>query len=60
MGLSSVIAVAYWVWIEHCYKFNGWYVTGLPKKLELTILQVSLSTIWPYVNFFLAIMQVLS
>ena len=26
MGISSVIAVVYWVWIEHCHKVNGWYV----------------------------------
>lgn len=24
MGLSSVIAFAYWAWVEHCYKHNGW------------------------------------
>jgi FAR-17a/AIG1-like protein len=23
MGLSSVIAVAYWAWVEQCYKYNG-------------------------------------
>lgn len=23
MGLSASIAVAYWAWIERCYKFNG-------------------------------------
>jgi len=23
MGLSSVLAVLYWVWVEHCYKYNG-------------------------------------
>ena len=27
MGVSSIIAVAYWAWIDHCYKQNGWYVT---------------------------------
>jgi hypothetical protein len=26
MGLSSVIAFAYWGWVEQCYKHNGWYV----------------------------------
>lgn len=25
MGLSSAIAVAYWAWVEHCYKHNGLY-----------------------------------
>ncbi|GFF60280.1 hypothetical protein IFM61392_03525 [Aspergillus lentulus] len=25
LGLSSTIAVSYWVWIERCYKYNGWY-----------------------------------
>ena len=25
MGLSSVIAFAYWGWVEQCYKHNGWY-----------------------------------
>jgi len=25
MGLSSLIAVAYWGWVEHCYQHNGWY-----------------------------------
>jgi hypothetical protein len=23
MGLSSVLAVSYWAWVEHCYKHNG-------------------------------------
>jgi hypothetical protein len=23
MGLSSVIAVSYWAWVEQCYKYNG-------------------------------------
>ncbi|KAH1494180.1 hypothetical protein KXV92_006691 [Aspergillus fumigatus] len=25
LGLSSAIALGYWVWIERCYKYNGWY-----------------------------------
>ncbi|GAQ11599.1 UPF0641 membrane protein PJ4664.05 [Aspergillus lentulus] len=25
LGLSSTIALSYWVWIERCYKYNGWY-----------------------------------
>ncbi|KAI9053799.1 hypothetical protein LZ554_002748 [Drepanopeziza brunnea f. sp. 'monogermtubi'] len=25
MALSSGIAVAYWAWVEHCYKHNGFY-----------------------------------
>jgi hypothetical protein len=37
MGLSSIIAVAYWVWIEHCYKFNGWYVKMRYYKSKLTM-----------------------
>jgi hypothetical protein len=24
MGLSSMLAFAYWGWVEHCYKHNGW------------------------------------
>lgn len=23
MGLSSALAVLYWTWVEHCYKYNG-------------------------------------
>ena len=23
MGVSSVLAVSYWAWVEHCYKHNG-------------------------------------
>lgn len=23
MGLSSTLAVAYWAWVEQCYKYNG-------------------------------------
>lgn len=26
MGLSSVLAVSYWAWVEQCYKYNGLYV----------------------------------
>jgi hypothetical protein len=26
IGLSAVIAFAYWIWIELCYQNNGWYV----------------------------------
>ncbi|KAF7174144.1 hypothetical protein CNMCM5623_006471 [Aspergillus felis] len=25
LGLSSTIAFGYWIWIERCYKHNGWY-----------------------------------
>lgn len=25
LGLSGVIAMFYWFWIEHCYQHNGWY-----------------------------------
>ncbi|PKX89799.1 putative integral membrane protein [Aspergillus novofumigatus IBT 16806] len=25
LGLSSTIAFGYWIWIERCYKYNGWY-----------------------------------
>lgn len=23
LGLSSALAVAYWAWVEQCYKYNG-------------------------------------
>lgn len=25
LGLSGTFAVGYWVWIERCFKLNGWY-----------------------------------
>ncbi|KAI9931432.1 hypothetical protein MW887_010007 [Aspergillus wentii] len=25
LGLSSTIAFGYWIWIERCFKYNGWY-----------------------------------
>ncbi|PYH99908.1 hypothetical protein BO71DRAFT_393875 [Aspergillus ellipticus CBS 707.79] len=25
LGLSSAIALGYWVWIERCFQYNGWY-----------------------------------
>lgn len=26
MGLSTILACGYWVWVELCYARNGWYV----------------------------------
>lgn len=26
LGISSVLAGGYWVWVEECYRHNGWYV----------------------------------
>ena len=23
LGLSGTLAVAYWFWVEHCFKYNG-------------------------------------
>jgi len=34
MGLSSVLAFAYWGWVEHCYKHNGWHVYRIIYKLH--------------------------
>jgi hypothetical protein len=33
-GLSGVIAVAYWWWIERCYTFNGFYPYPLFEVLD--------------------------
>jgi len=30
MGLSSVLAVSYWAWVEQCYKYNGLYIVSFP------------------------------
>ncbi|PSS27669.1 hypothetical protein M430DRAFT_131429 [Amorphotheca resinae ATCC 22711] len=35
MGLSSVLAVLYWVWVEHCYKYNGFYPYPLFEQLNM-------------------------
>ena len=24
MGLSAVLAFGYWIWVEHCFRHNGW------------------------------------
>lgn len=24
MGISAVLAGGYWVWVEQCYRHNGW------------------------------------
>ncbi|KAG0651044.1 hypothetical protein D0Z07_2795 [Hyphodiscus hymeniophilus] len=36
MGLSSVLAVSYWAWVEHCYQHNGFYPYPLFGKLDTT------------------------
>ncbi|KAL3417892.1 integral membrane protein [Phlyctema vagabunda] len=36
MGLSSTLAVAYWAWVEHCYKHNGFYPYPLFGQLDTT------------------------
>lgn len=33
LGLSGVIAMFYWFWIEHCYQHNGWSVVILFHSL---------------------------
>lgn len=33
-GLSAVMAGAYWVWVERCYKYNGFYPYPIFDKLE--------------------------
>lgn len=33
LGLSSVIAVGYWIWVEHCYSVNGFYPYPLMELL---------------------------
>ncbi|TVY82761.1 UPF0641 membrane protein [Lachnellula suecica] len=43
MGLSSVIAVAYWAWVEQCYKYNGFYPYPLFGQLN-TVQRVILFT----------------
>ncbi|KAH8815413.1 FAR-17a/AIG1-like protein [Xylogone sp. PMI_703] len=50
MGLSSSIAVAYWFWVEHCYRYNGWYPYPLfgqldtPGRIVLFTIAASLMT----------------
>ncbi|TEY40431.1 hypothetical protein BOTCAL_0431g00080 [Botryotinia calthae] len=36
MGLSSTLAVAYWAWVEQCYKYNGFYPYPLFGHLDTT------------------------
>lgn len=35
MGLSSLIAVSYWAWVDQCYKHNGLYVTFIYLHVSL-------------------------
>ena len=46
MGLSSVIAVSYWAWVEQCFRHNGLYVTFLLASCDwlTTFGQLSLSS----------------
>ncbi|KAE9381249.1 integral membrane protein-like protein [Stipitochalara longipes BDJ] len=34
MGLSSALAVAYWAWVEQCYKYNGFYPYPLFEAVD--------------------------
>ncbi|KAA8577160.1 hypothetical protein EYC84_007157 [Monilinia fructicola] len=34
MGLSSTLAVAYWAWVEQCFKYNGFYPYPLFGHLD--------------------------
>ncbi|PQE11657.1 integral membrane protein [Rutstroemia sp. NJR-2017a WRK4] len=34
MGLSSILAVSYWAWVEQCYKYNGFYPYPLFGQLS--------------------------
>ncbi|RDL40027.1 uncharacterized protein BP5553_00006 [Venustampulla echinocandica] len=36
IGLSSVLAVSYWAWVEQCYKYNGFYPYPLFEQLDTT------------------------
>ncbi|KAI2793387.1 hypothetical protein POX_b03442 [Penicillium oxalicum] len=36
LGLSSTIAFGYWVWIERCYLYNGWYPYPIFEQLSTT------------------------
>ncbi|KAL1304601.1 hypothetical protein AAFC00_003570 [Neodothiora populina] len=63
-GLSGVIAVAYWFWVETCFKHNGWYpypifdVLDPPGRLGLfagsaavmTVSTLSLKWVYDRVN----------
>lgn len=33
MGVSSVLAFTYWLWVEECYRHNGWYPYPLFEQL---------------------------
>ncbi|KAI9852570.1 MAG: hypothetical protein M1824_001859 [Vezdaea acicularis] len=33
MGISGALAMAYWAWIEQCFKHNGWYPYPLFEQL---------------------------
>lgn len=35
-GISSLIAVSYWFWVERCYSFNGWYPYPIFDVLDTT------------------------
>lgn len=35
-GLSSVIAVGYWFWVEECYRHNGYYPYPIFDALDNT------------------------
>ncbi|KAF7719070.1 Integral membrane protein [Penicillium ucsense] len=36
LGLSSAIAFGYWVWIERCFLYNGWYPYPIFEQLSTT------------------------
>ncbi|KAB8302093.1 hypothetical protein EYC80_005544 [Monilinia laxa] len=36
MGLSSTLSIAYWAWVEQCYKHNGFYPYPLFGLLDTT------------------------
>jgi hypothetical protein len=50
MGLSSAIAVGYWAWVEHCYKYNGLYVRAFIIHFIFTSLLILFRS-YPYPLF---------
>lgn len=36
LGVSSVIAMGYWFWVEECYRHNGWYPYPIFDVLDVT------------------------
>ncbi|THC93546.1 hypothetical protein EYZ11_006973 [Aspergillus tanneri] len=60
LGLSGTIAFGYWIWIERCFAFNGWYPYPIFEQVPfegriglfvLSALVMALSTImlkWVY------------